>query len=413
MTQSRSAEAGILGFTYQFIQSTIKILSLEDSQTTFTIEGIEDLDVASAEENLLIQYKYHDAKKFTLSTIDKPIALMFKHFIDPNSQNPSNYVLFSYFGQKHTDSNKNIVTIDTQQDLQTLLNYANAKKILAGLNWSSSDELAFLKILKFEEAVDFDESINQLTRLLKSTFNISEYESQNLFLANSIYYINQLAIKKTQQERTITKQQFIDYLNSQSQTLQHSIIQRLYGKKAYISFLKKYMQAKNIKKFTSSYIIYLKDINDHTSRFIIDLANKFVANNAKKDTLPLTIIINDHSEKIINLKRNLLSINSTENHDLLFNDGYEMYHFCSTVFSNSPLLHLQPNGQKTQMASYNYRLLSFETYQSHKSDIQIDRPTHIIINNAINVVDLQNTIQSNVLKISNIEDIELLNLLGA
>jgi len=253
MAVQRSADAGILGFTYQFLQTAIKILSLDESDASFIIEGIEDLDISTSEEDLLVQYKYHEGQAFTLSSIDKPIALMFKHFIDDEQETPNFYVLFSYFGVKReNESSKDKITITGKDELKTLLSYSNAGKILLDLEWTDTNLEEFLKILRFEEAENFDAAKDKLLALIKENFGVSELEGQALYFANAIYFINQLATKKNILERKISKQQFIDFLSSNSQTVQYEIIHRLYGQKEYLMRLKRYINSKNIKNNTSS-----------------------------------------------------------------------------------------------------------------------------------------------------------------
>lgn len=410
---TRSAEAGILGFTYQFLQTAIKILSLDEPSASFTIEGIEDLDISTSEEDSLVQYKYHEAKSFTLSAIDKPIALMFKHFLDKGQKTPDFYVLFSYFGVKNEkDSLKNIVTINGKDELETLLGYANASKILSGLEWHNTNLDDFLKILRFEKAENFDTAKDKLLDLIKDNFKVSEEVSQALYFTNAIYFINNLATKKNILERKISKQQFIDFLHSNSQIVQYEIIRRLYGKKEYLKYLRKYFKSKNLKRNVVSYVVHLKDINGDTPRFITDLAKKFIVDGATRDTLPISFIINDKVENLINLKKTLLEINFREQSNLIFNDGQEFYYFQPTLFSCRPLLYIAKNGNKIDKASYNYRLISFETYFNNKSNINLVNPFHFIIDNSVEAPDLSMGFPINYLNISNIDDIDLLQLLG-
>lgn len=413
MSGDRSAGAGILGFTYQFLQTAIKILSSENSSTSFIIEGIEDLDISTSEEDLLVQYKYHEAKSFTLSSIDKPIALMFKHYIESNKIAPTSYVLFSYFGiKREKDLSKDIVTINGITELKTLLGYANARRILEGIEWIDSDLDDFLKKLRFEKAEDFETAKESLITLIQECFSVGEEEGQALYLPNAIYYINQLATKKTIPERSISKQQFIDFLTSNSQTIQYEIMRRLYGEEGYLKYLRKYIDSKNIKRNTASYIVHLKDISNNTPRFIIDLAEKFINKNALRNTFPITFIVNDTQEKVINLKKELLRIKSLEKNDLIFNDGYEFYHFQPTLFNSIPLLRLTKNGQRIKSASYNYRLLSYATYYNNKSNIRLESPFHFILDSSVEPTDLNIGGPVNSLSISNIDDTNLLMLLG-
>ncbi|MDM5220332.1 hypothetical protein QUF86_06135 [Peribacillus sp. NJ11] len=416
MTQDRSADSGILGFTYQFVQTAIRILSLKDSSIVFTVEGIEDLDINSASESSLVQYKYHAAKQYTPSTIDKPIALMFKHFVENYKEDKPwdiKYILFCYFGKKRTiSSEKETICISSSSELNKILGYANATKILSKKQWTEAHENEFLNYLKFESADEFDESINVLTNLLSGIFNISVEESEALYFSNAIYYINKLAINKDIESRKITRQQFIDHLRNNSQKIESTIIERLYGKQVYIKRVKKYLTMKNVKPNTYTHVFHISNINVNTARFIIDLAKKFVVRNNKRDVHPLTIIVNSNQEDIKQLKTELLKINLEEKQDLIFNDGYEMYHFNSEVFNHPPLILLQNNKQRIEKVSYNYRILSYQIYQNHKNSIVFENPHHFIVNNAVNLSELSESRQLNMLHVANIQEEDILQLFG-
>lgn len=414
MTKNRSAESGILGFTYQFLQTAIQILNLEDSNAVFTIEGIEDLDITSASETELVQYKYHEAKQFTPSSINKPIALMFKHFTENYEENKSwntTYTLFSYFGKKRTtDLKKDIVNIQNVEELKKILTYADAKKILEGIKWKQLHENNFLKYLNFFDANEFNQAEAQLLAILCKTFRITEEESNVFYFPNAIHCINQLAIKKHLHERIITKQQFLDYLKNHSQIVESAIIERLYGREQYIQNIKKYLSIKNVKPNTYSYVFHFFDINYQTPRLIIDLAKKFVIHNAKRDVHPMTIVVHAEADKVFGLKQELSKINIYEHQNVVFNDGYEDYYFNSEWFNSPPLLVLQKNGQKIESASYNYRIISYETLL--KGSIRLENPHHFIFSDSEIYTKSIEKVATNRLLTSNLNEQEILHIFG-
>ncbi|MFG3432801.1 hypothetical protein [Lysinibacillus fusiformis] len=414
MSKNRSADSGILGFTYQFLQTAIQILKLKDSNAIITIEGIEDLDITSASETELVQYKYHEAQQFTPSSINKPIALMFKHFAENYEEHKTwntSYTLFSYFGQKRTNgSEKDIVKIQNIEELKKILNYADAKKIMEGVEWKALHENKFLNYVNFHKADEFNQAKTQLLTILCETFRIKVDESNVFYFPNAIHYINQLAIKKDINERTITKQQFLDYLKSHSQIVELAIIERLYGREQYINDIKKYLSIKNVKPNTFSHVFHLFNINFQTPRLIIDLAKKFVINNAKRDVHPMTIVVHAEAEEVFKLKQDLLKINFNENQNVVFNDGYEDYYFNSEWFNSPPLLVLQRNGQKIESASYNYRIISYETFL--KSSIRLENPHHFIFSDSEIYTEIDGTIVTNKLLTSNLSEQEILNIFG-
>lgn len=413
---NRSADAGILGFTYQFIQTAIKILEVADNDAVFTIEGIEDLDISAAKEEELVQYKYHSAKKFTLSAIQKPIALMFKHFEENYlKEQPWNikYTLFCYFGIDNSETPNNEVLIKTTEELKKALNYTEAKSILKDKEWDVGLEEEFLKHLNFSNADEFEDAKTKLIDIIEQNFRINKVESEMMFLSNAIFRINELAIKKEVDSRKITKRQFIDYLTDNSQKNEAAIIERIYGKAKYISLLKKYLSIKNVKPNTVSHVFYLSRIDHSTPRAILDLVKKFHVSGKKSDIKPITFIINSEDGIIKNLKEELSKVNVSENLDLVFNDGDEDYYFNPSFFNKSPLILLQNNGQKINRTSYNYRLISHETYKLNHTKILFDNPFHILMNNSeSNLASLDTYSTINKLSLNNLSEYEIMQLFG-
>lgn len=416
VTNNRSADAGILGFTYQFLQTALKILEADDLDTLFTVEGIEDLDISTVKDEELIQYKYHDAQKFTLSSIQKPIALMFKHFIENYSGEEEwnvKYTLFCYFGQNKSELQTSSNLITTSIELNAVLNYAEAKKILNEAKWSRELEDTFLKHLNFSKANSFEEANVRLINTLKTEFNVSETEVKVGYFSNAIYYVNQLAINKDVNLRKITKKKFVDYLSTNFMKTEFAIIKRIYGKDRYITDLKQYLAAKNIKPNTKLHIFHFPKITSYSSRFILDLVSRFSIKGKMHDTKPITLIFNSDNNQMKNLKKDLSKNTVSENLDLIFNDGNEEFFFNYRYFNNPPLISLQKNGQRIESMSYNYRLISFSTYQLNQKHILFDNPIHIFFDDIHEKYDLDEYSFSNKIIINDLEENDILRLFGS
>lgn len=412
LSTNRSAEAGILGFTYQFLQTAIKILETDDLDTSFTIEGIEDLDILTAKEEELVQYKYHEAKKYTPSQIQKPIALMFKHFIDNYREDKEwkiKYTLFSYFGLSESEPSMHI---KTTEDLNKILNYSEAKEILEDKTWTTESEEKFLENLIITKADKFEDAYRKLIGLIVNTFNVSEIESEVGYLTNAIFCINKLAIIKDINSRKITKRQYVDYLLKNSRRNEAAIIERLYGKAKYISTIKGYLRIKNVKPNTKSHIFYLASINHNTSRFILDLVKKFFVPGKKKDIKPITLVINSEETRLKKLKEELSRITVTENLNLIFNDGDEDYYFNDVFFNSPPFIILQRNMQKIESMSYNYKLISYKTYESCQEKIIFDNPIHIFIDDSEAYSSLKNYSTMDKVILNNLNEQDILQIFG-
>ena len=97
--KDRTAIDTLRGYFYQFDSSILEILNLGKLTDEITIEGIEDIDVASATETTAIQYKYYEKTEYYHSVIAKPIRLMLDHFkeVKDGRKHKVNYKLYGYF----------------------------------------------------------------------------------------------------------------------------------------------------------------------------------------------------------------------------------------------------------------------------------------------------------------------------
>ena len=76
----RQADSTIKGYLYQFNKSILEILRMPD-QDSLVLEGIiEDIDILSPTSTTTIQCKYHEDKKYTISSVAVPIIEMLCNF---------------------------------------------------------------------------------------------------------------------------------------------------------------------------------------------------------------------------------------------------------------------------------------------------------------------------------------------
>ena len=78
---SRAANATIKGYYYQFDTTILKILELKNDNDFVTVEGIEDIDIHTANDVTAVQCKYLSKPKLINSVIREPIMLMIDNFI--------------------------------------------------------------------------------------------------------------------------------------------------------------------------------------------------------------------------------------------------------------------------------------------------------------------------------------------
>ena len=100
----RQADSAIRGYLYQFNKSIVEILRLSDGDS-ITLEGvIEDIDITSSTSTTTIQCKYHEDKKYQISSVAVPIIEMLCSYCESSYIGKTiKYILYAYFSE-NTDS---------------------------------------------------------------------------------------------------------------------------------------------------------------------------------------------------------------------------------------------------------------------------------------------------------------------
>ena len=94
----RQADSTIRGYLYQFNKSILEILNLTDGNS-LVLEGIiEDIDILSPASTTTIQCKYHEDKKYTISSVAVPIIEMLCNYCETSYVGKDiHYILYAFF----------------------------------------------------------------------------------------------------------------------------------------------------------------------------------------------------------------------------------------------------------------------------------------------------------------------------
>lgn len=384
---TRSAEASIKGYSYQFLHTIKDILNNTVDTEKFTIEGIEDLDIEKDYGKDLIQYKYHEEQTFTNSQVAKPIALMFNHFIDNQDKN-INYKLFIYLNTKSLpDINKEILISILK--LKSSTDYFDKEKNIYDFrtkkhSYVEDENLIEIFMRKFQWKLTekYHELEEEIIIIFQTNIGITTEESKILYLSNAIKIINDLSIKCIEDERKITKFDFISKLNSYKDITYSSYILRTKGFNRLKTFYKDRKISLNVRKNSSDFIIQINNIQrNELNQLILELSKKFCYKGNKSDFRHLTFIINCTDEQYSDFKKSLYTYFTSSNEDIKINDGYEDYHFNKFVF-NEKLFFTKKDSNKYNQVSYNLKLLHQKIYEKNITEIIFSNPSLFIIDNS-------------------------------
>ncbi|WP_269225069.1 DUF4297 family anti-phage-associated protein [Flavobacterium eburneipallidum] len=323
----RTATDTIKGYFYQFDLAILKLLQLDDDSHEIIVEGIEDVDVKNATEEIAIQCKYHAKTEYNHSAIAKPIQLMLDHFkqVLNGKEKKIKYLYFGHFKSGH-ERFPSSITLDFLKS--SLLTYKKGKieyKHYEDLKLSDIELMSFLETLEIEiNAKSYEEQLKEIFTSLKNQniFNCDDFEAENFYYNNALKIISNLAKENDLANRRITKKDFLAQINSK-QVLFHKWFIQFKGKKKLLSDVRaKYFSDYNNSPFERFFLIEVSSSNYLRSdlKSIIHLTCKKYSQLSKLNPdsfCPYIHIFGLSNSELIELKTELISEN------FKFKDGFD------------------------------------------------------------------------------------------
>jgi hypothetical protein len=318
--KNRSADATLLGFYYQFDKTIHTILEQVDENNIITVEGIEDVDIKTINEESVIQIKYQAETNGTDSVLRKPIMLMLEHFKNNQSQN-LNYHLYG-----HYKNNNNVKTNFDFARIQKMMQYKQTIKgekvqfdFLADKSISQQEVDNFLKKFKLVLSDEFNEHQKKTYLKIKSDLNVTTDEEVNFLYNNALKIVNDLAIQKNISKRKITKKDFKNKINTKDSLFNIWFVQ-LKGIETYCKTIhKKYFAPSLNTTKKERFFILPNESIENLKKIIYTIEEKFYKKSNKEVTSgsPYIFIKGLSKSDLISLKKSIY------NDSKIINDGIQ------------------------------------------------------------------------------------------
>lgn len=316
---NRQAIDTIRGYLYQFDNTILQILDHEDETSSFTVEGIEDIDVEQiGNETIAIQCKYYEKSNFTPSIIKEAISWMVKDFSKRIHEN-KDLIRYKLFGHYKSGQEKLIqpISVDYLKDnlLTTKTKEKDDKlsvetKVHIDLGLDDEKLKQFLSKLTLEiDGPTLDQQHSDIIEKLID-FNICERGDADFFYAKSIYIIRNLAKNPLENKRKITKKEFVQQLkNSKKMIFDFWYVEKVSIEKYSKSIRKKYFNNTQ-SKFNRFFMIEANNVNFQELKNLLKELSMRWSNlsgvNQINRFCPFVYLHNIDSQKLINLKEELI-----------------------------------------------------------------------------------------------------------
>lgn len=220
--KDRSAVSTLNGYFYQFDFTILQLLKLEHMTDKIMVEGIEDVDVSSADSKIAIQCKYYEGTEYNHSEISEAVKYLLMDFAERkhNGKNKIKYMLYGYYS-KGQDKFPNTLDVpflklkflthrrrikDSNQ-FETIEEY----KLL---NLSDNDLEEFLTLLKIDvNAQEFQQQMQDIFEHIIDIFKCTIFEAEHYYYNSALKVIKNIAIRRISSEREISKGEFLECIN--------------------------------------------------------------------------------------------------------------------------------------------------------------------------------------------------------
>lgn len=352
MTKSRQAIDTIRGYYYQFDLTISQILEQKNEKNTITVEGVEDIDIASIDGNTTIQCKYYQGTTYNHSQIKDAIIFFAEHYasVKNSTDKKINYKLYGHYKSGHGKLDTDLNVDFFKNNFFKKISYkeiedTNGKKIKEIEKITYRDQELALSdedISDFISLVNIDikgKSLEELEKYVISqiveNLNCSEVEA-DYYYNNSLAVIRSLAKSKDIALRKISKEKFIKEISKGNKKIFNIWYSKLRGREIYNKYIKKSIfNDRNSNHFR----IFLIDCHGFKKndlvQMLMDLSRKWsnidIPKNSEK-FCPCVYLHNYCINDISEIKRDLI------NNSYLVEDGY--YYFNSSF--NSKLFIREP-----------------------------------------------------------------------
>ncbi|MHA6558435.1 DUF4297 family anti-phage-associated protein [Pseudomonas alliivorans] len=339
----RSAVDTIRGYFYQFDMSILSILKLSSPDDSIEIECTEDVDIRTANEVTAIQCKYYAKTEYNHSVIKDAVKHMASHFAESLAgKKPA--IAYSIKGHYASGQGKLDCAVDVDFLKKNFLTYSKGKVTCyhhLDLGLSDADLEEFLNRLSIDvNSKTFERQFQEVVEALRAELGGTVFSAEYFLYNNALAVIRDISVKAAPSERTVTKKQFLDKINTSDILFNEWFVEKK-GKAAHLAALRKeYFTALNVPPHERFFMVEVKtDLYDRgdLKDLVFELSKKW-AKLSPRDTSPFCPYLYVHGlseEELRALKREL----STEGHKLI--DGHD---FLGAEFSPDSITQTATHG---------------------------------------------------------------------
>lgn len=254
----RSAVDTLRGYFYQFDLSILSVLRLVAVDDSIAVECTEDIDIRTATEETAVQCKYYASTDYNHSVIKHAVMYMLSHFkeVKRGTKSP---VRYSIRGHYQSGQQKLVVPINVAFLKQHFLTYREKtieRRHHEELALTDADLEQFLTVIEIDiNAASFEDQFAEVILQLQTAYNCTPFAAQYFYYNNALALIRELSIQQQSVNRTITKNVFLEKVDTSSVLFNEWFVQKQ-GKKAHFAALRReYFTDLNLSPFERFFLV--------------------------------------------------------------------------------------------------------------------------------------------------------------
>jgi len=327
----RQADSTIKGYLYQFNKSILEIMKLDDDDEVVLEGTIEDIDILSPTSTTTIQCKYHEDKKFLMSSVAEPILEMLCNYceavyIGKNTK----YILYAFFNDNvdHIEMTDFLNFLSKTQDKEILIKYfhriftvpeAQILNIANKSKKTSSDKETLISYYKANRArlsmrVDIHNFWNCFHYIKAERFDqlketvIAELSkltdpdtAASMYYPNAFSFVALLSAKHQIKERTVTKKRLLSFLADRKSVLLNKWTLEATDQRKLLKAKKSYLSTLLASNPDVRAFVFSDAFLSNNTETIIPFIREYLGRYYKKPKLqkPPLFVFGDNSERIM------------------------------------------------------------------------------------------------------------------
>jgi len=368
----RAATAAISGYAYQFDKTILEILRGGDADR-ITVEGVEDIDLQAAGEAVAIQCKYHEAGRFSLAGIRRPLMLMLDGVAAGRHWN---YRLYAHFGEQKEPIPAKLNVAQLKEALTEQKRKPRHQEVRHYEKYHNADLEKFANSLTIEPGPSLQDQRAGVATALRDALSCSLDDVRDLHYADAFVIVMDLAMNKDASAREVTRASFVAELDKRT-----SIFTRWHreflGRERYLKAVARRITSLRLtdSKLSRAVLLGPDELGSGTPAIsgvdlVAQLARTGFGINKLRCSQPWTVVLDAEPDGVREIKAELVR------RGIAINDGYEDLAFNPELFNRPPVLNTGKTGSRITRVSYDLRVLALNTFISHAAQLT---PPHTLL----------------------------------